>query len=248
MKIVSKIIAERLKPLLKDLVSSEQDSFIPGRQTTDNIIITQEMLHSLRRRKGKKGSMVVKIDLEKAYDCIDWGFLQAVLRKVGVGEPLIKVIMSCLQTTALSVLWNGECLKEFTMERGLRQGDPLSPYLFVLCMEVLSHHIRAAITRKEWRSCTASRSGPNISHLFFVDDLLLFGEATPRQATLMEAILPRFCTESGQKINLDKPRIWYSPCTPSGTSSRISREFGIPQTQDLGKYLGVPLLHGRPAS
>lgn len=247
MKIFSKIIVERLKPLMRDFVGPKQVSFIPKRQTTNNIIVAQEMIRSLRWRKGKRGAMIVKIDLEKAYNRIDWGILQAVLRKVGVGDSIIKVIMSCLLTTNVYVLWNRQQLKDFKPERGLRQGDPLSPYLFVLCMETLSHSIRTTIESKTWCPCQASRSGPRVSHLFFANDLLLFGEATSRQARVMETILQRCCMESGQKVNLEKSWICYAPNTPIGIGHTISHNFGIPQTKELGSYLGVPLLHGRAA-
>lgn len=88
MKVISKVIANRLKPLMGDLIGHEQASFIPGRQTSNNIVMTQELLHSLHHRKGRKGSMIIKVDLEKAYDRIDWNFLEEVPRTVGFRELL----------------------------------------------------------------------------------------------------------------------------------------------------------------
>lgn len=121
--------------------------------------------------------------------------------------------MSCTAPTRLSVIWNGKCLEEFKPERGLRQGDPLSPYLFVLCMEVLGQNIRQAVESKQWKLCKLSRHSQPISHLFFADDLLLFGEASSRQAAIMRSILNKFCLTSGQKVNVTKSRAWYSPNT-----------------------------------
>lgn len=92
--------------------------------------------------------MIAKIDLEKAYDRVDWDFLEEVLQKVGFGNQLTKVILNCIKSTKLPVLWNGQQLESFTPERGLRQGDSLSPYLFVLCMEVLHYKIQNAVTAK----------------------------------------------------------------------------------------------------
>lgn len=136
-KTISKVIANRLKPLMNDLVGPNQASFIPGRQTVDNIVMAQELLHSLQPRKGKQGAMMIKIDLEKAYDRVDWQFLEEVLQKVGFTTTLIWVILNCIRSTKLLVIWNGQRLEAFNPERRLRQRDPLSPYLFILCMEVL---------------------------------------------------------------------------------------------------------------
>lgn len=122
--------------------------------------------------------MTVKIDLEKTYDRMDWEFLEEILREVDFTTGLMQVILNCIKSTHILVIWNGERLQDFQPQRGLRQGDPLSPYLFVLCMEALNSLIHGAVERKQWKPCKASRTGPPITHLFFVDDLLLIGEAS----------------------------------------------------------------------
>lgn len=118
-KVITKVVANRLKPLMNELTGSHQASFILGRQTTDNIVLAQELVHSMRRKKGKKGVLVAAIDLEKTYDRVDWHFLEQVLEAVGVSDQIRRVVMSCITSTQLSVLWNGEQLKSFTPERGL---------------------------------------------------------------------------------------------------------------------------------
>lgn len=246
LKLVSKILANCLKPLMSKLTGASQASFIPGRSTTDNIVVAQEVLHSLRRRKGRKGGFILKVDLEKAYDRVDWGFLSEVLKFTGFKPELIHLITDCFSSTKLAVAWNGETLDSFTPSRGLHQGDPLSPYLFVLCLEVLSQMIVRAVDTKRWQPIHVSRHGPGISHIFFADDLLLFGSASFSQARLMEHILASFCGFSGQRVSRSKSRVWFSPNTPAFLRHSICSEFHIPATANLGMYLGVPLLHGRP--
>lgn len=116
MKIVSKVIANRFKPVMPVLVGREQSSFISGRHATDNIVVAQEMIHSLRKRKGLKGALVAKIDLEKAYDRVDWEFLADVLQAIGLGHSLLTVIMNSIKSTQLAVIWNGERLEKFRPE------------------------------------------------------------------------------------------------------------------------------------
>ena len=104
----SKIIVERLRHLLKELVGPKHASFILGRQTSDNIIIVQELLHTIRRMHGRKEAMIIKVDLEKAYDRIRWEFRQQTLEMAGFPPNLIKLVMNCVQVDATSILWNGE--------------------------------------------------------------------------------------------------------------------------------------------
>lgn len=148
----------------------------------------------------------------------------------------------------LAVLWNGERLPTFKPGRGLHQGDHLSPYLFVLCMEVLGQKIKEAVEDKQWRACKLKRRRPTISHLFFADNLLLFEDASRWQATRIHAILCDFCGESGKRVNWSKSKVWYAPNTPVRKIQAISKEFSIPHTKQLGKYLGVPLIHERVQS
>ena len=132
-KLITKCLVNRLKYVLPDIISPML-SFISGRQITDNIIIMQEILHSMRRKSGSKGWMAIKIDLEKAYDRLKWTFIRDTLSKVKLPSNLVEVIMSCITSSSLSIFWNGEPTDYFKPSRGIRQGDLLSPYLFVILL------------------------------------------------------------------------------------------------------------------
>ena len=172
-KVVTKIIVKRLRPLLPKLISPLQIASVPGRMGLDNMIITQEIIHSMSLKKGRAGFMAIKIDLEKAYDRLEWHFLRDVLNLYRLPSCLIDLIMSCVSSSSISILFNGGKLDPFRPSRGIRQGDPLSPYLFIMCMEILRFLINGKCEEKLWDPVKASRNGLAFSHLFFTDDLVL---------------------------------------------------------------------------
>lgn len=206
-------------------------------------MVAQEALHTLQNRKGLNGGFILKVDLEKAYDRIDWSFLRKVLDYTGFNAGLKELIMECISTTRLQVWWNDQVTEPFMPTRGLRQRDPLSPYLFVLCMEVLGQSITKAVEDKRRKPINVAGNTTHLSHIFFADDLLLFGHASFFQARVMEFILAHFCGFSRQRVNRGKSRTWFSPNTPLYLKNSICSEFKIPATSNLGRYLGSPLFH-----
>lgn len=153
---------------------------------------------------------MVKINLEKAYDRLEWGFIQDTLQHFVLPQHLVDVIMLCVTTSTFGIFWNGEATDKFTPSRRLRQGDPLSPYLFVLCMERLDHLIEEKVEQGLWKPISVNRGGPKLSHLCFVDDLILFSKAELSQAHLLRQVLNIFCAESGKKSALTNPK----SCSP----------------------------------
>lgn len=180
-KIITKVLVLRLRGCLQEIVGPLQSSFIPGRGTTDNAIILQEVVHFMRAKRKRSKNVIFKLDLEKAYDRVDWRFLEDTLKEFGFPPQTIALIMFCITSSSLSLIWNGTRLPSFRASSGLRQGDPLSPYLFVLCMERLAHMIQHEVGAGRWKPVTISQGGPGITHLFFANDVLLFAKAEVAQ-------------------------------------------------------------------
>jgi hypothetical protein len=138
-KIISKALANQLKKVLPDIISEEQSAFVPGRIITDNVLVAYECLHYMRRNRSKSNAFcALKLDMTKAYDRVEWKYLEAAMLKLGFNRSWVDKIMKCVTTVSLWVLFNGEKLQDFKPTRGIRQGDPIFPYLFLLCAEGLS--------------------------------------------------------------------------------------------------------------
>ena len=136
--------------------------------------------------------------------------------------------MWCVTSVRYRVMLNGEATEAFTPGAGIRQGDPLSPYLFVLCMDKLSHLINYRLSLGSWKCVKISRGGPEVSHLFFHDDLILFGQATSTQANIMRSCLATFCDLSGQQISFPKSRVFCSSNMRNCDANEIARMCGSP--------------------
>ncbi|XP_019200243.1 PREDICTED: uncharacterized protein LOC109193865 [Ipomoea nil] len=244
-KILTKTITNRLKSILPRMVVPFQSSFVPGRQISDNVIMYQEILHTMRESRGNKKYMAIKLDLEKAYDRLSWDFIKDTLEHAGFNERWRDIIMTCITTPRLAIIWNGDRLEPFRPERGIRQGDAMSPAIFVLCMERLSQLITAEVDSLRWKGIKLAASGPTMSHLCFADDMVLFTEATSDQVEIVQNCLAVFCAASEQKVSLDKSQIYFSKNMAPALGTGIASKFGISETKDLGRYLGVPSIHGR---
>lgn len=138
MKLITKVLVNKIRPHLDNLIGPLQSSFIPKRGTSDNAVIAHEIVHHMHKKKGKSGYLLFKIDFEKAYDRVDWDFLKLTLNEFGFPPTIIDLIMHCTTSSSLALKWNSEKLEQFVPRRGLRQGDPMSPYLFVMCVEKLA--------------------------------------------------------------------------------------------------------------
>ena len=209
----------------------------------DNSIIVQKLIHSMARKKGRGGVMAIKLDLEKAYDCLEWSFISDTLNLYKFPSRLISLIISCLSSSSISILVNGRALESFYPSRGIRQGDPLSPYLFILCMEVLGALIEEKCKAKLWNSIKASQGGSEFSHVFFADDLMLFAKADRKNCLAIRELLDSFCELSGQKISNEKSRVYSSPNVAPDKRTELSEILGFCSIPNIGKYLDFPIKH-----
>ena len=138
-KIALKVIANRLKQILPDIISEAQSAFVPCRMITDNIITAYECLHFMKRNRAKKHqSCALKLDMMKAYDRVEWDYFRAIMLKLGFTEHWVDIVMSMISSVGLLVLLSGKKLQEFKPSRGIRPGDPISPCLFLLAAKDLS--------------------------------------------------------------------------------------------------------------
>ncbi|GLT46247.1 hypothetical protein SLA2020_200180 [Shorea laevis] len=245
-KIISKILVNRLRLVLESLISPCQASFVPGRRGSDNVIILQELVYSFSKKTGKVGDLILKIDLEKAYDCLEWSFIQETLLFFQFPPKVIELIMSAICTSSVSILINGERTDPFFPSRGIRQRDPLSQYIFILCMEFLALTITKASALGYWKGSKVGRGGPLLSHLFFADDLLFIGKATKENCLFLKAVLDFFSGRAGLNINPLKSFIFFSKNVPSSLRGEICSIMGFMQKDTIGKYLGIPISPKRP--
>ena len=186
----------------------------------------------------------LKLDISKACDRLDWEYLRDIMVQMGFSAKWVQWIMLCIENVNYTVLVNGVQVGPIIPGRGIQQGDPLSPYLFILCAEGLSALIRDVERRgaiKGTRICTRA---PTISHLLFADDCFLFFGACDQEAVEMKNILTSYEAASGQSINLQKLEMYCSRNTPLDCPDRIATILGVKQVLGTGKYLGLSSMIG----
>jgi len=203
-------------------------------------------MHFLNHKTaGNEGFMAAKLDMSKAFDRVEWCFLKRVMEKLGFCSKWVNLIMQCITSVSYSVLINGAAYGSIKPSRGLRQGDPLSPSLFLLCAEGLSAIINEAVRNHSLSGISVCRNSPSITHLFFADDSILFCKASSDECQELKLILQMYENASGQKINTEKSSIFFSPNTSQNTKDAIFSILGPMNDSRHTKYLGLPSFIGR---
>eukprot|EP00253_Pinus_taeda_P014528 PITA_14528 len=237
-KIISKVIANRLKPILLGIIYEEQLGYVEGRQILDNILLSQEMIHTLHSRK--EIGMLMQLDLSKAYDKVSWRYLEAILEAFGFCRQWISWVLALIKSSRFSILVNGAPSKTFSPSRGIRQGDPLSPFLFVILMEGLSRIIAKKKADGIIKGLQPIRTLPATTHQQFVDDTMLHGIPTVKEALAFRHTLNLFSEASGMEISFSKSTTFFFHTHPA-IQAHLSQLLGFRIDNLPVRYLGAPL-------
>ncbi|GJU12746.1 RNA-directed DNA polymerase, eukaryota [Tanacetum coccineum] len=233
-KIVAKILANRLVMVLGDLVSDTQSAFVKDRQILDGPFILNELVQWCKKKR--KQSMIFKVDFEKAYDSVRWDFIDTILKKFGFGDKWCNWIGSCLQSSRGSVLVNGSPTSEFQFFKGLKQGDPLSPFLFILVMESLHVSFQRVVDAGLFTGIMLDTS-ISVTHLFYADDAIFMGQWNRANIDTITRVLDVFHRASGLRINMNKSKLMGISVESSKVEHAVEK-IGCMALKMPFKYLG----------
>lgn len=236
--VIAKLLASRLKEILPLMVSKSQSAFLPGRLLAENVLFATDLVNKYNNRNISSRGML-KVDLRKAFDSVRWDFIMASLRALAIPESYISLIAQCLTSATFSVSVNGSTSGFFKSSRGIRQGDPLSPYLFVLAMECLS---RILLSRYEEGGIGYHPRTENlkISHLMFADDVMVFFDGRSNSLHGISECLDDFASWSGLHMNTTKIELFTAGLDHSDSQALAS--YGFPIGNLPIRYLGLPLM------
>lgn len=244
-KFISKLMSSRLGSILPELVSLNQSGFVKGRNISENIMLAQEIIHQIK--KPNIGSnVVIKLDMAKAYVRVSWSYICLVLRNMGFDEIFIDMVWRIMENNWYSIIINGKRHGFFHSTRGLKQGDPLSPALFILGAEVLSRSLNKLHNNPEYHGFFMEPRGPQVNQLSFVDDIILFTSGRQKTLRLIMKTLKIYEETSGQLVNTDKSHFMVHPNAFNSTKERIKRLTAFRQKEGPLTYLSCPLFVGRP--
>ncbi|KAJ4730974.1 RNA-directed DNA polymerase (reverse transcriptase)-related family protein [Rhynchospora pubera] len=234
-----KLVANRLRPHLKKVISQEQNAFIKGRCIADNIIMVKEILHSFSQKSFKQHAFLMKADVNKAFDKLDWEFLQLAMRHLNVPDKFIQLLVSSYSRAKITININGRGNDFITPTQGLRQGCPMSPYVFIMAMEVLSRLLQGAMRKNMIRGVKVAHTSPCITHAIYADDLILMGDTAEAEVQVFTSLLHKFALASGLCINPSKSGLWFSKACGRQTMDRVQSAWQARKVQGEERYLGI---------
>ncbi|XP_075109246.1 uncharacterized protein LOC142181032 [Nicotiana tabacum] len=243
--VISSVVHERLVKFLPSLISEEQAGFVKGRNIVENILLTQEIVTDIRLRTKVGPNVILKLDMTKAYDRISWLFLTKVLRKMGFTERLIGIVFGLVSNNWYSILINGQAHGFFKSSRGIKQGDLVSPTLFILAAEALSRGLNALHTNLYFCGFGMPKWSPKINHLAYADDMIIFSSSDETSLMLIMQVLKAYENESGQLVNKTKSAMYLHHLTDMEVVSKVERITGIDRNDFPIIYLGCPIFYAR---
>lgn len=243
-KVISKLIANRLKLVLPKFIAGNQSAFVKDRLLIENLLLATELVKDYHK-DTISGRCAIKIDISKAFDSVQWSFVTNVLIAMNFPPVFVKWVSLCITTASFSIQINGELAGFFNSFRGLRQGCSLSPYLFVICMDVLSKMLDKAAGDRQLGYHPRCKS-IGLTHLCFADDIMILSDGKTRSIDSIVAIFDSF-SRSGLKISMAKSTIYLAGKLDT-TISSLANSYPF----DIGKlpvrYLGLPLVTKRLTS
>ncbi|KAJ3699752.1 hypothetical protein LUZ61_003457 [Rhynchospora tenuis] len=240
-RLFMKLIARRLRSVLKNVISQEQNAFLKGRSISDNIILVKEILHSFSQTNFKQKAFLLKADINKAFDKLDWSFLEMALVYLNVPQKIIKLVLSSYKQARVTIKINGKGDGFIKPTRGLRQGCPMSPYIFIIAMEMMSRVLLKTHDEGRLKGVHVAKTSPAITHAIYADDLVIMGDSSEQEIHSFQSILNMFAEASGLCINPQKSKLWFSRGCNENIISRVQQKWGAVRVSSHERYLGIML-------
>lgn len=243
-KVITKIMNDRLQHVLPTIISTQQSGFIKGRLISDNFLLARELFMELDR-PVRGHNVLFKLDMAKAYDRIEWDFLLMVMKRFGFSSRFTSLVGQTLMNCWFSISFNGQLKGYFKSTRGVRQGDPLAPTLFIIAEEVMSRGLSKLFQSGDCSYFHVPRGVPLHSHILYADDSIIFSNGCKKSIQHLLNFLEKYERSSGQSINCSKSCFIASQRMPVAAINRIKSQTGYLHKKSVITYLGIPLFKGR---